>query len=736
MSGNIFADNAPTFWDRDLRVIPLEPNSKRPAKGLKSWQAYLASPPSEKTRGQWLNLFADHGIGLLLGTEAVQGFLLSALDVDDDKLTAFFLKFLGLVGEAPTNVLSGKRGKKGITIFVRAPMAGGFKSQKLEGGDGLGDVDVLGSGRMTVMPPSVHPDTGMAYEAVGKAILEVSYDSLPVVTGHEMALIKVVIGSDYTAAIIGGKTTHEAGVGLSAQLVASGATDEEIRSLFEALLPDDYNGDTLEELPGWVASAREKGFGTERSDKKSLTAALVGLVTSSSAELFNDGDRTAFASVPMQEGIATYRVLSEDFALWLRHQAHVTLGKAVGAGPLTEALGTIEALALFEGATRRIDIRVAGDDQKIEIDLGTRDGRTVAITSDGWKVNPTSLHKFVRGAGFDVLPEPARGGSLRVLQTFLGLDDQNYNLLIAFLLNALKPTGPYFILLVEGEQGSGKSFFCEVIKRVIDPNKASRLRLPDNEKDLMIQAKDYRLLNFDNASGMRGDMSDVLCALATGSGIAVRKLYTNGDLHVMTYARPFVINGIAGYANRADLMERAIPIKLPPMQEGSRKTEAEMLAEFESILPGVLGALYDAVAAALRNYHQADFPRHIRMADSARFIHAADAAFDEPGAIINAITAAQHNFIVDRISDEPLVIKLRAITRHGTFTGYVADLFATFDLSDQGLPRSPSRLSNALDRMRPAMAKAGVYVEFMARDRRGRPLKIWSDPTEGGVPKF
>jgi hypothetical protein len=59
----------------------------------------------------------------------------------------------------------------------------------------------------------------------------------------------------------------------------------------------------------------------------------------------------------------------------------------------------------------------------------------------------------------------------------------------------------------------------------------------------MIQAKEYHLLVYDNASGMKGDISDALCTLATGGGLATRKLYSDDELQVFTASRPFIING-------------------------------------------------------------------------------------------------------------------------------------------------------------------------------------------------
>ncbi|WP_457663749.1 hypothetical protein [Sinorhizobium medicae] len=137
--------------------------------------------------------------------------------------------------------------------------------------------------------------------------------------------------------------------------------------------------------------------------------------------------------------------------------------------PLMEAVATLETKALFDGSEYPVFARVAGDGKNVIVDIGAADGRVIKIDNAGWSVEAGSRLKFVRGAGFDVLPIAERGGSLTKLKNFLGLDEHNFRLLIAFLINALKPHGPYFILLVEGEQGSGKSVFCEMVKRIIDP---------------------------------------------------------------------------------------------------------------------------------------------------------------------------------------------------------------------------------------------------------------------------
>ncbi len=727
MNNRIFGIEAPKYWARNLPVVPVE--GKAPI--IAGWPGLLGAIPKADKQAAWCEEHSTKNIGLLLGPELGAAGILTGIDIDDDSLLNLVLSVLGLNRKNRRAVLSGKKGKKGATIFARAER--GTKSTVIKGTAGLGNIDFLSSGKQTVMPPSIHPATGQPYKVYGEALLTADFQGLPEISDHQIRLLKATIGSEHAKVLVDGSSTHDAGVALSAILVASGATDDEIQAIFEGLLPTSYEGNTLKELPEWVRSAREKGFDDVVGGATNLTQQLVNLALVDGVTLFNDGDGSAFVTLPQTGQAIAYRVRSEAFKQYLRYQAYTGLGKAVSITPLSEAVATVETIALFDGRKIPTFVRVAGGEGEVVIDLGTDDGRVIRVVRDGWSIENGGRHRFVRGAGFESLPLPAGNGGLAKLKVFLSLDDQNYRLLVAYLISALRPQGPYFILLVEGEQGSGKSFFCEVVKRILDPNRASRLRLPDNPQDLMIQAKEYRLLAFDNASGMKADMSDALCTLATGGGIAVRKLYSDGDLYVMTYTRPFIINGISGYASRPDLMERAIPIRLSPMQVGERKTEAELLEELAMFLPSILADLYDAVAKALELMPTVEPPRHIRMADAATWVKAAEPALGlEGGSLIDAIALAQDEFVVEKINEDPLVNTLRSVCQAGPFEDYVNELFVQLresrgPIPENMLPKTPAHLSNQLKRLRPALAKAGVHVEILDRDNKGRKIRVWTD---------
>lgn len=590
-----FAREAPLYWSKGYRVIPLTPGTKEPARGLTGWTGYASSIPSQAKQSDWIETFAHHGIGLLTGTPLGEENILVAIDIDDPRLTRVVEALL-------PETQCAKKAKKGPTIFARSSHRHNIKSTQLRNSEGEGKIDVLAAGRYTVMPDSIHPDTGRPYEWLSAPLYDLPANLLPLFEYRQFVILKTLIASSYIETILTGQSTHDAGVALVAQLVRH-ASDEEIIALFRALLPVGYNGDSLIELPGWISSAREKGFDQVDEEGDKVTDHVLRLAEKTGLTLFHDRD-IAFATVLKNGGKLTYPVTSHAFSLWLRYQAYTQLRTTIGSTIINDVCRTLEAKALFEGEQHDVAIRVAGKDQAVEIDLGYDDGRIVRITPIGWQETLDSQLRFYRASGFDPLPAPARGGNLQTLRRLLGLDGESFILFLAFLINALKPSGPYLLLIVEGEQGSGKSFLCAVAKMLIDPNRVQRLRMPENERDLMLQAREYRLLVFDNASRINPDMSDFLCSLATGSAIAVRRLYTNDELHATAHCRPFIINGITGYARRPDLLERAIPLKLKPMPEGDRKLEEEMWAEFDRIKPSVLAALYDAVEQSAAGFRQ------------------------------------------------------------------------------------------------------------------------------------
>lgn len=155
MSENIFRSYAPAYFAKGMSVIPLKEKSKIPV--MNAWSDFSDHAVPEEIQRQWLQLPANHNIGLVLGKQSNIGVL--DIDYADDRLIERILSIL------PKGYDKWKRvGKKGMVLAFKfnpkIPRA--FKLISPEHGT---LVEYLCTGQQVVLPPSIHPETQRAYTA-------------------------------------------------------------------------------------------------------------------------------------------------------------------------------------------------------------------------------------------------------------------------------------------------------------------------------------------------------------------------------------------------------------------------------------------------------------------------------------------------------------------------------------------------------------------------------------------
>jgi hypothetical protein len=558
-------------------------------------------------------------------------------------------------------------------------------------------------------------------------------------------LLRAAFTSEHFPKLFSGRETHDPARDFIAQLVAHTTDPDLLHDLVRSGLPAGYSGNTLKETREMIAGALRKGFQNRKGGQRKVTrdkspsiaSKILELVQEAGAELFHDPDQRPYISVPQSGGaFLTISLRSEQAESYLRERFFRSTRGVLPAQTLRDVLGTLYARAVFDGPKRPIAIRLARSDGAIYLDLGRKDVQVVRVDREGWTLTTNCPVKFWRPAGFGELPTPISGGDLHCLRHLLALEEDASLLVLAFLISSMRAERPFFCLLVDGVQGSGKSVLCAVLKRIIDPSSVDKLQLPDSTRELMIQARSNYLLGFDNTSGMKNDISDALCRLSTGGGLVVRQLYTDEDMHVFNYTRPFVINGIGDFAQRPDLIERAILLSLPSMPEGARKTERQIFDEFERHLPGLLGRFCDIASVALRNEAHIVPPTNIRMADAAAWLTAAEPGTGLPeGSLIAAIQTSQDATFVNQTRENPVVLIIDAILAKGPIEALIGDLhqemLARADKPNwRYFPSTPQHLSNQLRRLKPAMERIGIFFELQHKTRDGRSIKIWREGQE------
>ena len=191
--------------------------------------------------------------------------------------------------------------------------------------------------------------------------------------------------------------------------------------------------------------------------------------------------------------------------------------------------------------------------------------------------------------------------------------------MIGWLTAALRPVGPYPILVLNGEQASGKSTLARILRMLIDPQTCPVLALPKSTHDLMATALNGWLLVYENISAIPGWLSDCVCQLAFGGGYASRELFTNDERSVIYAQRPVILVGIDDFVLRPDLRDRSVFLHLPHIPRASRRTERTFWAAFRADYPRILGGVFDAMAGGLRELPSVDLKELPRMADFAEW---------------------------------------------------------------------------------------------------------------------
>ncbi len=438
--------------------------------------------------------------------------------------------------------------------------------------------------------------------------------------------------------------------------------------------------------------------------------------------LFHTSAGAAYAEVPIDGHVEVWPVESEEYGALLSKEFYSRNKRVASDRSLKEAKGLIKAEAIYEGSEREVSLRVADTSNGIFIDLANKDWNSVGIGAYGWRL--FDRPRFTRKFGMLELPKPSADGNLAELRNFVNLTDEQWMLYQAFLVSCLQPNGPYWMLVLNGQQGSGKSVLSVITRSLIDPNQVVSQGSFKNEQDLVIAGQNSHLVVLDNLSKVTDAQSDALCRLVTGSGYRGRKLYTDSGENLMQTVNPVVLNGIPNFVTRPDLEDRSLQLWLHPLE--NRKSERVFWEEFERARPSILGGLYTAVSSAVSRLDIVEVPNDIRMVDSFRWAMAAEPALDcEPGDLLKAYRANKARRTQEILASDPLTELIRLLAVHkckknGEWIVSPKQLQSalTVRAGDVEIP-APAQLGNYLIRNIPVLAAAGVKVTKLDRVASG-----------------
>lgn len=464
----------------------------------------------------------------------------------------------------------------------------------------------------------------------------------------------------------------------------------------------------------------------ERGREPAQATVLVDLARDVGIELFHDAQGEPYATLPVAGHTETWPLRARTVRTHLARLFYLARGRAPGSQALADATQVLDGEARFAGQTVEVAVRLADRGDSLYLDLGDPGWRVVVITPTGWSIQPPEEVpvRFRRPRGLLPLPDPLRRGRLDPLRSLLNLgSEEDWLLVIGWLLGCLYPRGPRAILQLLGEQGSAKSTQARTLRRGVDPNVVPLRTQPRDEGDLLIAATNGAIVALDNLSTIPPWLSDALCRLATGGGLSKRELYTDADEVLLEARRPVLLTAIAEVATASDLLDRCLTVTLPAIAPDQRRTEADLDAALARARPVILGALLDAAVVGLRNLPTTTLTHPPRLADFATWVEACAPALGwEAGAFLDALAANRR--VADAVALEALPVGPVLLSFmdgrcawEGTATALLGELnrhVVDEQRRERGWPKRANQLSAQLRRLAPNLRRTGISV---AHDR-------------------
>jgi hypothetical protein len=709
--------SALTYAARGWLVLPVQPNGKAPLGALASRGLHDATTDAVTIRRWWTEA-QDANVGI--GTGAASG--LVVLDVDprhggDRALAELEQKY----GSLPATIRA-RTGGGGAHAFFSYPIApGGVRNAVGIGGHA--GLDLRGDGGYIVAPPSRHASGGQYRWEPGCGPDEIRLAQMPT---WLLALVQrrpSAASSLHAEDAIADGTRSSTLTSLAGTMRRRGMTTDAITA---ALLTENARRcvpplpeEEVKRIAASVGRYDAPAASSPAMARRTRAGDLVALVD---AELFHTTDGEPFATFTVGHHRETWPLKSKGFRRWLSRRFYEHTGAVPGDQALQAAIAVLEGRAVWDGAQHTVFVRVARHEDAVYIDLANDAWNVVRITPGGWEIVSDPPIKFRRSRGTGALPLAASGGRLDALRPFINVaTETDWKLVVSWLVGAFNPIGPYPLLALHGEQGSAKSTTARVLRSLIDPNTSPLRTEPRDVRDLMIAANNSWVLALDNLSSIAPWLSDALCRVSSGGGYATRELHTDTDEVLFDVQRPIILTGIADVASRSDLLDRVIILELPAIPDARRQTESEFWRIFDEARPLLLGALCDAVAAALRNRTAVTLGALPRMADFAVWVTAAEPTLGwSRGRFLVAYIgnrAEAHDVALDA---SPVAGEVRALlAEYGNWMGTAGDLLRTLsDRADAALlrqrtwPSTPRALAGALRRLASNLRAIGIAIEF------------------------
>ena len=188
--------------------------------------------------------------------------------------------------------------------------------------------------------------------------------------------------------------------------------------------------------------------------KKTTNLHKLVILARKNADFFQDLDSRAYASIIKGEQRGElYPLNSSCFEDWLSAINFKVFDEVAPSKLKLDVKAHLEVESKLSGKINKVGLRVIGNEEFIEIDLGDKDWKSVQITKDGWRVRE---HKnfFYRNKSMKPLPVRCKDKlDEDWADSIFNISGNNQSMLImGWLIGCFMPQGPIPMLVIQCEQ--------------------------------------------------------------------------------------------------------------------------------------------------------------------------------------------------------------------------------------------------------------------------------------------
>jgi hypothetical protein len=252
-------------------------------------------------------------------------------------------------------------------------------------------------------------------------------------------------------------------------------------------------------------------------------------------------------------------------------------------------------------AASPVYLRCAQVNETIYLDMGTESHEVLHITPNGYRILTTSPVVFTRSPVTSPLINPVGvKPSLGALSHFIRLNDEDMAIFLGCLISSWFTSFAQVVMLFKGAAGSGKTTAMSYALSMVDPTTSTPgTGLSNDERIYKVLGSVRWALAFENISYIKGDVSDILARLTTGTEFITRKLFTDTGADITQLRRPVFINGIMDGFSRSDLASRTFTFSFENMSQNQLVSKEELDCQWEQERSTIMAGLCQLTSVVL-----------------------------------------------------------------------------------------------------------------------------------------